>query len=80
MALKDWKKASKSIKTEYEQEGDTVYNIWNKNGNILFIIKSPNGYILGSKMLSQMDSPKIIKSFKTKAQALNFAKAYMRSH
>ena len=82
MALKDWKKASRIIIKDLENEGDNVLNVWSnkKTQENLFIIKSPRGYILGKKGLSQMCTPKLLKKPKTKAQALNFAKDYMETH
>ena len=37
--FKCWKKASKDIVTEFEQEGDKILAAWNNNGLILFITK-----------------------------------------
>ena len=66
MALKDWKKRT------------TVYFLsWkNKNNKVLDARKSidHNGYIV------ELEEKKISKVFKTKKQALAYAKAYMRKH
>ena len=72
MALKDWKKTSQGF--ENKKQGDTLFiykegNIFRKNYNE----KSWNLQMsIGNKIL--------FKIFKSKSQALKFAKSYMRTH
>ena len=66
MATKDWKKIAAPINRTFYQS--------NKTKQKIFMKKSlSKGYII-------FTDGKIIKSFKTKSEALKFAKSYMRSH
>lgn len=71
MATKDWKKTHSSTKATE----------WKKNSSYIFIDKTNNeslwhfnGTYKGN-IISIND-----KLFKTKSQAMNYAKSYMRSH
>lgn len=71
MALKDWKKVGK--------------NEWQKSGytTMLEIIKSNNKIpylVIRSSQNYDIHRETVLKQFKTKQQALRFAKAYMRKH
>lgn len=68
MALKDWKKIGKN---DWQK---TINNNW----NILWYGKFAAGYAV---VMSNSKERRIVKSgFKTKSQALKFAKQYMRIH
>ena len=71
MALKDWKKVS-SRDNKWTKKNDSVEIItdFNKNQKI-------TGFEVD---IDVFDSHNINKEFKTKSQAISFAKNYMRSH
>ena len=73
MTLKDWKK---------EYNGKLVINYKNKYGDSLQVIKEYlDIYDSDTQRVWKIfDNTKMIKHFKTKSQALKFAKAYMRKH
>jgi len=71
MALKDWKKVGK------EQ--------WNKNFVNLSIEPLNDKYVMGWKYILDVydrndDKTILYKYFKTKQQALKYAKSYMKTH
>jgi len=70
MATKDWKKTYQS----------SIGIKWEKNGNVLdvFKIHSSEKRLIGWGVTEPWDWK--VKSFKTKAAALKYAKSYMRSH
>ena len=74
MALKDWKKEfsnSEAIMWTKGRKGIMIVNEFKTEWNVRF----PN-YILRG----EVKTGKLIKSFKSKLQALKFAKEYMRTH
>lgn len=73
MATKDWEKHKDSY-------GETIwYN--NSNGKVeIFESEETNKFIVRMFKSVNIKRPKYSKNFKTKTQALRFAKAYMRKH
>lgn len=82
--FKHWKKASKEIILEFEQDGDKILAAWDNNGEILFITKPqpPNQeeYFIGKKGLSQMSEPELLGKAKDEKQALEFAEGFMEEN
>ena len=64
MAIKDWKKIESHPKDIRWQKGNTTIGIW---------LAYPAGWYFQRRSV-------VGKYFKTKSQALAFAKAYMRTH
>lgn len=64
MVLKDWKKTGEMKWTKYKYGG-----FW----DWLIIFKSLNGYTIRTFKV-------VLRTVKTKSQALKFAKSYMRKH
>ena len=69
MALKDWKKTT-NLEEQIDFEKDDKH--------YLMLALSEQG--MGKKWIIYINGFKKFKFFKTKQQALKFAKAYMRSH
>ena len=67
MAMKDYKKKGKDFWQSKDEE------------NQVYINKTATKYVVIAS-LGFPRNPKIIKTFKTKSQALKFAKSYMRTH
>ncbi len=70
MALKDWKKVSK------DERGTQVFHKGNKRVSV-YRITNLSIYGVLTYSVGETGSN---KSFKTKAQALKFARSYMRTH
>lgn len=72
MATKDWKKVRKNVWNHKKDDGNWIW-ISGVGLNYLekFYVQVTNDYPL---------KPKIIKEFKTKSQALRFARDYMKKH
>ncbi len=70
MALKDWKKVD-------NKKGSSDIYTWTVGNKNIVITEIQKEYDVG---LISSNSYKFLKSFKTKSQALKFAKAYMRKH
>jgi len=81
MALKDWKKSEKYVSfTEWEnQSKEGKISVSNKEGSFLMKRKEKTGFLVSAWTNNGISNNKR-KRFKTKAQALKFAKAYMRKH
>ena len=67
MAIKDWKKTRNKLNSQGWKNKKT-------GKNILFLQFMSDNY------WSFIQEGKTIKNFKTKSQALKYAKAYMRKH
>lgn len=82
MALKDWKK-NKKEKHTWHKENPKTWQFWTiqvyttAGLYISKLNKDLKGWIVE---ISGSDISRITKQFKTKAQALKYAKQYMRSH
>ncbi len=79
MALKDWKKDR-----EQEELSDVII-AWKKRNNFIFIIDYPSesystGNLIKTRLFSVQMNGKGMWDFKTKSQALTYAKDYMRKH
>lgn len=73
MAIKDWKKVgSNSYKKELKLLIITKYELGKKRNLYAVSVFSDYGWTSQHKVVS--------KDFKTKTQALKFAKSYMRKH
>ena len=80
MALKDWEKRSNNV--WYNDKKDSLLEIekWEEYGkaNIGNLLKKQAGYNVSVN--NKRNFTIIDKDFKTKSQALRFAKSYMRTH
>ena len=70
MALKDWKRAGK----------DSWQSINQHKANQSIDIDNDNSITIATHLYNGDSRITIEKSFKTKSQALRFAKSYMRTH
>ena len=69
MTLKDWKKS-------YERKGEIIWTKKYLKISILHLSVRGHPWIVTNK---EYDEP-YLREFKSKSQALKFAKAYMRKH
>ena len=79
MALKDWKKVGKSNQWNHKKLGSTIMLSKNNVGSHIVLYWRPDMETNTGTMIYSEGSA-IGGIFKTKSQAIKFAKAYMRSH
>ena len=73
MALKDWKKIKKDVWKETKDKNGYIYITWHgSQGNVKYDVFRTLNINYGGTSLK--------KDFKSKSQALKFAKSYMRTH
>lgn len=69
MALKDWKKDRKNVWKKKEDKGGFIWI--NQTPSKIYVVEATTSYPL---------SPKILKRFKKKSQAILFVHNYMKKH
>jgi hypothetical protein len=84
MALKDWKKVKETTNYIQYDKSESLTLMISRSPEDTGIFRIMNKYnkdrVIWNALLSNEYNQKLWYTFKTKSQALRFAKAYMRTH
>lgn len=75
--IKGWDEATRHFEFSV---GELVEKAWKSRSRYIFIDKNKGYYVMAEIGFSQMDYPRTIRKFKTKAEALKYARQYMKTH